>query len=91
MAILKEEDALDSSVSLTQRSLTDLGTIRVLLRACEVMEETLRPAVESTKDYTLPGDAPISEKSKKAGAHASKYVYPVYILYEIRFQFSQIL
>lgn len=53
--------------ALNAKALNDLGTIRV---QCEAV--TTRAAEYSQNSIALPGDVPVSEKAKKAGAHAAR-------------------
>lgn len=59
---------LDGTNGSTPRS--ELGTIRVQLHAVRVGPVLPRTPV---RPVSLPGDAAISEKSKKAGAHAARW------------------
>ncbi|KAF8316439.1 hypothetical protein DL93DRAFT_2154848 [Clavulina sp. PMI_390] len=64
--MLKEDDGTNN---MDAKTLSDLGTIRVQIEAVTTSPSTYIPPTQS---YSLPSDNPVSEKAKKAGAHAAR-------------------
>lgn len=62
----------DGCSAMDAKAMNELGTIRVVCRAVEVSPGRASFKRTSTK---LPGDTPVSEKAKKAGAHAARWVF----------------
>ena len=64
------EDDDQQSTKLQAEEIARLGTIRVVFRAFKYVGKDLL----TKNEVHLPGEAAISEKSKKAGSHSARYV-----------------
>ncbi|KAF8316438.1 hypothetical protein DL93DRAFT_2166270 [Clavulina sp. PMI_390] len=64
--MLKEDDG---TAPMDSQMLNDLGTIRVQIEAVTTHPSTFRMPNQAV---SLPSDNPVSEKAKKAGAHAAR-------------------